>query len=159
MQYVSLQCSRSPVVTLTLARYLLELSLLEYKFISYRESIMAASCLYIARRMQNEGNWVVITFFMTCLRVEYCKYTYVYVHEMNVHRGVATYREVCGEMMMVTVHIAVVTNPQLHNNTIDTSWLDIDARDIGIGLNGQPVIDKWLVLIQRARVIVYDCCW
>lgn len=51
------KCGRSPVVTLTLARFLLELSLMEYKFVTYRDSLLAASCLYIARRMQKEEGW------------------------------------------------------------------------------------------------------
>lgn len=52
------QCARSHIKTLYLARYLLELSLMEYKLVFHSESKTAASCLYIARRMRGEGGWV-----------------------------------------------------------------------------------------------------
>ncbi|XP_025078977.1 LOW QUALITY PROTEIN: G2/mitotic-specific cyclin-B3-like [Pomacea canaliculata] len=58
-------CARSPIQTLTLARYLLELSLMEYCFVSYRESLLAAASLYIARRMRNEGGWTATLQFYT----------------------------------------------------------------------------------------------
>lgn len=63
------KCGRSPIVTLTLARYLLELSLMEYKFVSYRESVLAAACLFIARRMQREEGWTKTLEFYTGYRL------------------------------------------------------------------------------------------
>ncbi|XP_022806539.1 G2/mitotic-specific cyclin-B3-like isoform X2 [Stylophora pistillata] len=45
------------IETLTLARYLLESSLLECQFISKRASLMASSCLYLAMIMKNCGEW------------------------------------------------------------------------------------------------------
>ena len=56
--YLVVQCARSEIKTLYLARFLLELSLMEYKFVFHRESMLAASCLYVARRMRGEGGWV-----------------------------------------------------------------------------------------------------
>lgn len=44
--------------TLTLARYILELSLMEYDFLKYRESEMAAASLCLAFRMKKCGEWV-----------------------------------------------------------------------------------------------------
>ena len=47
--------------TLTLARYILEMSLMEYEFISNRESEMAAASLSLALRMKQAGEWVRVT--------------------------------------------------------------------------------------------------
>lgn len=44
--------------TLTLARYILELSLMEYNLITVRDSMLAAAALYIAQKMRKEGVWV-----------------------------------------------------------------------------------------------------
>ncbi|VDK29321.1 unnamed protein product [Gongylonema pulchrum] len=44
--------------TLTLARYILETSLLFYEFISVPDSMMAAAALLLAMRMIRAGHWV-----------------------------------------------------------------------------------------------------
>ena len=54
------QCARSNVDTLTLARYLLESSLLDYTYIRERDSRLAAACLMLALRLSNTGEWVSI---------------------------------------------------------------------------------------------------
>uniref|UniRef100_A0A915KN46 G2/mitotic-specific cyclin-B3 n=1 Tax=Romanomermis culicivorax TaxID=13658 RepID=A0A915KN46_ROMCU len=43
--------------TLTLARFILESSLMHYEFVSYKESLMASACLLLALKMKNEGEW------------------------------------------------------------------------------------------------------
>lgn len=43
--------------TLTLARFVLESCLLEYSFISFSDSKMAAAALYLAIKMKNLGAW------------------------------------------------------------------------------------------------------
>jgi len=53
-----LQCARVSTVTLTLSRYVLESSLLDYSFVRYRESLMAAACLLLAMHMNSDGVWV-----------------------------------------------------------------------------------------------------
>lgn len=45
------------IETLTLARFLLESSLLESRFLTYKASYMAASCLYLALLMKNSSEW------------------------------------------------------------------------------------------------------
>ena len=44
--------------TLTLARYVLEMSLMENKFLGQRDSKMAAACLQLALKMKKAGEWV-----------------------------------------------------------------------------------------------------
>lgn len=51
------QCARVSMPTLTLARFILELCLLEYGLVSLSDSKMAAAALYIALRMKALGNW------------------------------------------------------------------------------------------------------
>lgn len=51
------KCARASMETLTLARYILELSLMEYDFLKYRESEMAAASLCLAFRMKKCGEW------------------------------------------------------------------------------------------------------
>ena len=48
--------------TLTLARYILELSLMDYDLVKELDSMIAAAALYIAMRMRSEGSWVSIYF-------------------------------------------------------------------------------------------------
>ncbi|GFR78764.1 G2/mitotic-specific cyclin-B3 [Elysia marginata] len=49
--------ARLSMETLTLARYILELSLMEYDLITEFDSMIAAAALYIAMRMRSEGAW------------------------------------------------------------------------------------------------------
>jgi len=52
------QCGRVSTPTLTLARYILETSLMDYSYISCHESMMAAACLLLAMNMNCDGQWV-----------------------------------------------------------------------------------------------------
>lgn len=45
------------MVTLTLARYVLELSLMEYQFIFVSESKIACAALFLALKMKNVSGW------------------------------------------------------------------------------------------------------
>ena len=51
------QCGRVSTSTLTLARYVLETSLMDYSFVSFHESKMAAACLLLAMNMNCDGQW------------------------------------------------------------------------------------------------------
>ncbi|XP_066025304.1 G2/mitotic-specific cyclin-B3-like isoform X3 [Pocillopora verrucosa] len=62
------------IETLTLARYLLESSLLEGQFITKRASMMASSCLYLAMMMKNCGEW-------TATLVHYTGYSKEQLHD------------------------------------------------------------------------------
>ena len=44
--------------TLTLARYILELSLMEYNVLHEADSKLAAAVLYLAFKMKQSGDWV-----------------------------------------------------------------------------------------------------
>ena len=50
--------------TLTLARYILEMSLMEYEFVSLRESEVAAASLWLALKMKKAGDWVTLSIKM-----------------------------------------------------------------------------------------------
>lgn len=52
------QCARASMETLTMGRYILEMSLMEYEFIKHRESKMASACLLLAMKMKKSGEWV-----------------------------------------------------------------------------------------------------
>lgn len=62
------------IETLTLARYLLESSLLEGQFITKRASMMASSCLYLAMMMKNCGEW-------TATLIHYTGYSKEQLHD------------------------------------------------------------------------------
>ncbi|CAG5125667.1 unnamed protein product [Candidula unifasciata] len=49
--------ARMSMVTLTLARFILEMALMENELVSARDSKMAAAALYISQKMKNEGAW------------------------------------------------------------------------------------------------------
>ncbi|KAK6544385.1 G2/mitotic-specific cyclin [Orbilia ellipsospora] len=43
--------------TRTFAKYLMEVSLLDYRFLEYNGSLVAAAAMYMARKMYNRGSW------------------------------------------------------------------------------------------------------
>jgi len=52
------QASKVSMETLTLARYILESSLMFYDCLHFKDSLLAAGCLLLVLRMKNEGDWV-----------------------------------------------------------------------------------------------------
>ena len=59
---LDLQCGRMSTLTLTLARFILEMSLMYYEFVKESESVMACAALYLAMAMRAEGSWVCPNF-------------------------------------------------------------------------------------------------
>jgi G2/mitotic-specific cyclin 1/2 len=58
------RCSKAEqydIQTRTLAKYLMEISLLDENFLACPPSMIAASALYLARKMLNRGVWVCFT--------------------------------------------------------------------------------------------------
>ncbi|MBN3275972.1 CCNB3 protein, partial [Polyodon spathula] len=51
------KCARSNLLTLTLARYICEMTLQEYEFLQERSSKLAAACLFLAMKMASSGDW------------------------------------------------------------------------------------------------------
>jgi len=49
--------AKTTMQTLTLARFILEMSLMEYGLVSKKDSIIAAAALYIAMKMAKDGEW------------------------------------------------------------------------------------------------------
>jgi len=49
--------AKTSMSTLTLARYILEMSLMEYSLVTKRDSVIAAAALYIAMKMSKDGEW------------------------------------------------------------------------------------------------------
>uniref|UniRef100_A0A182QEQ4 Uncharacterized protein n=1 Tax=Anopheles farauti TaxID=69004 RepID=A0A182QEQ4_9DIPT len=49
--------NRIPMMTLTLARYILETGLMDYNTVLVRDSLLACAALFIARRMLNQPGW------------------------------------------------------------------------------------------------------
>ena len=70
MNVFVLQCNRANMETLTLGRYVLEMSLMEYEFVHRSESQMAAAALYLALRMKNICDWVRLDRFRLSLTSE-----------------------------------------------------------------------------------------
>lgn len=58
LDFLFMQVARVALVTLTLARFILESSLMESELVTARDSKLAAAALFIAQKMQCEGNWV-----------------------------------------------------------------------------------------------------
>lgn len=52
-----MQCSQTPMTILTLARYILELSLMDYNTVCLKDSKLACAALFIARRMYGLPGW------------------------------------------------------------------------------------------------------
>ena len=56
--FVVVQCGRVCIPTLTLARFMLETSLMDYAYVKCSESRLAAAALLLAMRMNHKGCWV-----------------------------------------------------------------------------------------------------
>jgi G2/mitotic-specific cyclin 1/2 len=55
------RCSKADnydIQTRTLAKYLMEVSLMDHRFLGFPSSQVAAAGLYLARHMLNKGEWV-----------------------------------------------------------------------------------------------------
>jgi len=50
------------IQTRTLGKYLMEISLLDHRFMKYRQSHVAAASMYLARRILERGDWVSISY-------------------------------------------------------------------------------------------------
>lgn len=57
MAILSFQCAKVAMPELTLARYILEHSLMNYDVITLSDSKMASACLFMALRMNNKPGW------------------------------------------------------------------------------------------------------
>jgi G2/mitotic-specific cyclin 2 len=60
------RCSKAEqydVQTRTLAKYLMEISLVDHQFLVFTPSLVAASGIYLARKMLDRGPWVILIFF------------------------------------------------------------------------------------------------
>ena len=67
------QCARVSLVTLTLARYILESSLVEYMYVMQRSSLMAAASLLLAMRMNADGDWVRCDMSLMVIITLFCR--------------------------------------------------------------------------------------
>lgn len=56
-----MQCVNAGMDTLTLARFVCELSLLEMQFVPVRASLLASACLLIALVTKDLGGWVSVS--------------------------------------------------------------------------------------------------
>uniref|UniRef100_A0A182VXF1 Uncharacterized protein n=1 Tax=Anopheles minimus TaxID=112268 RepID=A0A182VXF1_9DIPT len=65
--------NRIPMMTLTLARYILETGLMDYNTVLVRDSKLACAALYIARRMLDQPGWNETLEYYSCYKVEQFK--------------------------------------------------------------------------------------
>lgn len=54
---VNVQCAKVTMPELTLARFILEFSLMNYDLVTYSDSKIASACLFMALRMSNKTGW------------------------------------------------------------------------------------------------------
>ncbi|XP_053657744.1 G2/mitotic-specific cyclin-B3 [Anopheles marshallii] len=65
--------NRIPMMTLTLARYILETGLMDYNTVLVRDSKLACAALFIARRMLDQSGWNETLEYYSCYKVEQFK--------------------------------------------------------------------------------------
>uniref|UniRef100_A0A182R371 Uncharacterized protein n=1 Tax=Anopheles funestus TaxID=62324 RepID=A0A182R371_ANOFN len=65
--------NRIPMMTLTLARYILETGLMDYNTVLVRDSMLACAALFIARRMLDQSGWNETLEYYSCYKVEQFK--------------------------------------------------------------------------------------
>lgn len=68
--YFILQCAKVSMQILTLARFILEYSLMDYETIKIVDSKLAAAALYLALRMKNISSWTPTLQFYTGYKLE-----------------------------------------------------------------------------------------
>lgn len=64
------RCAKIAMPQLTLARYILELSLMEYNIVSLSDSKLAAAALLLAMKMQNLGSWTPTLEYYSGYKIE-----------------------------------------------------------------------------------------
>ncbi|KAK9872228.1 hypothetical protein WA026_017031 [Henosepilachna vigintioctopunctata] len=64
------RCAKVSMPVLTLARYILEMSLMNYDAVTIRESILASACLYLALKMKKVSGWTPTLEFYTGYKLE-----------------------------------------------------------------------------------------
>lgn len=79
---LSLQCVNAGMDTLTLARFICELSLMEMQFVPVRASLLASACLLIALVTKDLGGWVCVHLFVYTI-MDHMNYP-VYLHNMQL---------------------------------------------------------------------------
>lgn len=68
--------SKASMETLTLARFILETSLMEYDLVDVKDSLMAASALFLAMKMQNLGDWTpTLEYYSSFTKADLCETT------------------------------------------------------------------------------------
>ncbi|XP_052903426.1 G2/mitotic-specific cyclin-B3 isoform X2 [Anopheles moucheti] len=65
--------NRIPMMTLTLARYILETGLIDYNTVVVRDSKLACAALFIARRMLDQPGWNETLEYYSCYKVDQFK--------------------------------------------------------------------------------------
>ncbi|XP_060516821.1 G2/mitotic-specific cyclin-B3 isoform X2 [Cylas formicarius] len=79
------RCARITMPILTLARYILEFSLMDYDTISIKDSILASAALYMALKMKKVSNWTPTLEFYTGYKLEDFKDTILLLNK-GLHR-------------------------------------------------------------------------
>lgn len=68
--------SKASMETLTLARFILETSLMEYDLVDVKDSLMAASALLLAMKMQNLSDWTpTLEYYSSFTKADLCDTT------------------------------------------------------------------------------------
>lgn len=60
----NIKCAKLSMETLTLARFILEMSLMEYEIIEEADSRVAAAALLLALKMKGQDEWVFLVYFV-----------------------------------------------------------------------------------------------
>lgn len=79
------RCARITMPVLTLARYILEFSLMDYDTISIRDSMMASAALYLALKMRNISSWTPTLEFYTGYKMDEIKGTVLLLNR-GIHK-------------------------------------------------------------------------
>ncbi|XP_064639570.1 G2/mitotic-specific cyclin-B3-like [Lineus longissimus] len=64
------KCCKCNMETLTMGRFILEMSQMDYEYLTYKESEMGAACLYLALKMKKTGDWTPTLIYYTGYKEE-----------------------------------------------------------------------------------------
>lgn len=111
------RCAKVSMPVLTLARYILELSLMDYATVTVRDSKLAAAALYLALRMKNISGWTNSLQFYTGYILDEIKET-VYLLNDGLHKPVKSQLMTVRNKYSHKIFFEVAKTPLIENDEL-----------------------------------------
>jgi len=116
--------AKTELTTLTLARYILEMSLMESSLVSKKDSLIAAAALYIAIKMCNDGKWEGDVIKASGYSLDDLKTTVSFLNQMLHAKPISQLNTIRGKYSHVVFHEVAKIKP-LPTSALFTNHLNL----------------------------------